>query len=299
MSASLDLVSTIKSNREMLTERLVGAWSACLQTGDGDSALSFLIEKTLTQMVEALETESAEEFSNSFLAWVEMQAEEGMGIDGLLCLTDHWASALWDVAEENGCAVRELRPGVELVSGVRDAAIQMLAELQHRALGQEQQRTLNLAEAQTRLAQQIRELSSPVIQVWEEVLVLPLVGTIDASRANRVMKDLLNGIVTHQAEMVIIDVTGVPEIDTNVASHLLRTIRAASLLGARSVLVGIRADMAQTMIQLGVDLGAIETKSNLQAGIQFALKVLNLEIVPSADNRNRETISQRQVKNDA
>ena len=126
----------------------------------------------------------------------------------------------------------------------------------------------------------IDELTTPVIKVWDQVLVVPLVGAIDAGRADRVMEDLLQGIVAHQASIVIIDVTGVPVVDTNVVHHLMQAVKAAGLLGARSVLVGISAKVALTMVQLGVDLSGVETRSNLQAGIELAFDALDLKIVP-------------------
>jgi len=126
------------------------------------------------------------------------------------------------------------------------------------------------------------ELPTPIIKVWEGVLVVPLVGAIDAGRAAQVMEDLLQGIITYQASIVIIDVTGLPVVDTYVVHHLMQTIKAAGLLGARSVLVGIGAQVALTMVQLGVNLEGIEMRSNLQAGIEFAFDALGLRIVPQS-----------------
>ena len=134
----------------------------------------------------------------------------------------------------------------------------------------------------TRLADTVRELSSPVIQVWEDVLVLPLVGAIDSRRAMNMMESLLTGITSYQAEQVIIDITGVPVMDTSVANYLLQTIKAASLLGARCMLVGISSEMAQTIVGLGLDLSTITTYSNLRAGIQAALESTGFAIAPLA-----------------
>jgi rsbT co-antagonist protein RsbR len=135
----------------------------------------------------------------------------------------------------------------------------------------------------------MRELPTPIIQVWEEVLVVPLVGEIDAQRAAGVMEDLLQGIITHQASIVIIDVTGLPMVDTYIVYHLMQTVKAAGLLGARSVLVGIGAEVALTMIQLGVNLEGVETRSNLQAGIELAFDALDLQVVSkSAHHANVE-----------
>jgi len=128
--------------------------------------------------------------------------------------------------------------------------------------------------------QAIQELSSPVIQIWEGVLVLPLVGAIDSERARRMTEGLLTGIKDHQAEHVIIDITGVPVVDTSIANHLLQAIRAARLLGAHCLLVGINAEVAQTMVYLGIDLSGVITRANLQAGIEYVLARMGLGVEP-------------------
>ena len=124
---------------------------------------------------------------------------------------------------------------------------------------------------QEQLLNMIREISSPVIPVHDDVLVLPLVGTIDSARSARIMETLLTGVQEHAAEVVIIDITGVPIVDTAVANHLIQATRAATLLGAHCVLVGVSAEVAQTLVQLGVNLSTLVTRSNLQAGITYAL----------------------------
>lgn len=129
-------------------------------------------------------------------------------------------------------------------------------------------------------AEQIRELSTPIIPLYEGVLALPLVGTIDSYRASQVLETLLTGISEQQAAVVIIDITGVPVVDTGVAHHLLQAARAARLLGAQVVLVGIGPEIAQTLTQLGADLSGITTRANLQAGVQYALELMGLAIQP-------------------
>jgi anti-anti-sigma regulatory factor len=136
-----------------------------------------------------------------------------------------------------------------------------------------------VVEEKERLLKTVRELSSPVIQVWENVLVMPLVGAIDSARATRITEDLLTGIIKYQAEIVIIDITGVPVVDTSVANHLIQTIKAAALLGAKCVVVGISSEVAQSLINLGVDLSGVVTRSNLQAGVRYAMEMMGLEVV--------------------
>jgi len=108
--------------------------------------------------------------------------------------------------------------------------------------------------------------------VLEGVLVLPLVGSIDTRRAQQVMEILLEAIGHYQAKVVIIDITGVPVVDTGVANHLLQMIRAAGLLGSECLLVGISPEVAQTIVSLGMDLSSVATQANLQSGIEYALK---------------------------
>ncbi len=118
--------------------------------------------------------------------------------------------------------------------------------------------------------QVIRELGAPIMPVQDGILVLPLIGSIDSQRALQIMEDLLEAITHHQADQVIIDITGVPTVDTGVANHLLQAARAANLVGAHIILVGISTHVAQTMVQLGVDFSSIATHANLQEGLEYA-----------------------------
>lgn len=128
-------------------------------------------------------------------------------------------------------------------------------------------------------AQAISELATPVIQVWEGVVALPLVGSIDSARAKEIMENLLEAVVAYQADIVIIDITGVPVVDTQVANRLMRTVEAVRLLGTRSIITGINPVIAQTLVQLGVDLSQLTTKSSLRAGLQQAFRDLRLKVV--------------------
>ncbi len=124
---------------------------------------------------------------------------------------------------------------------------------------------------QQRLIDTIRQLSAPLLPVHDGVLVMPLIGHIDSARGAQIMEELLNGVQQHQAAFVILDITGVPIVDTAVANHLIQTTHAVSLLGAHCILVGISPEVAQTLVQLGVDFQRLTTRSNLQAGITYAI----------------------------
>jgi rsbT co-antagonist protein RsbR len=124
----------------------------------------------------------------------------------------------------------------------------------------------------------IRELSTPVIQIWDDILVLPLIGTVDTQRAQQVIENLLDSIVKTQASVAIMDITGVPVVDTMVANHLLSTINAAKMLGAEVIVTGVSPNNAQTLVKLGVDLTTITTKGSLQAGLKLAFEITDNQV---------------------
>jgi rsbT co-antagonist protein RsbR len=125
-----------------------------------------------------------------------------------------------------------------------------------------------------RQAEEILELSTPVIQIWESVVAVPLIGTLDSRRTQRFAEALLNAIMDQQAQIALIDITGVPAIDTQTAHHLIETVAAVRLLGAEVVLTGVRPAIAQTLVHLGIDLSDITTRSSLAAGLRIALDII-------------------------
>lgn len=125
----------------------------------------------------------------------------------------------------------------------------------------------------------LQELSAPLIPVFEGISVMPLVGTIDTERAKQIMESLLNGVVKHRSEVVLIDITGVPVVDTMVAHHIIQAADAVRLVGAKCMLVGIRPEIAQTIVTLGINLNQIITKNTLKKGIESALEIMNKKIV--------------------
>ena len=136
----------------------------------------------------------------------------------------------------------------------------------------------------SRQSQEIAELSTPVVQLWRGILALPLIGTLDSARTGVVMETLLQAIVDEEAEIAIIDITGVPTVDTLVAQHLLKTIAAARLMGADCIISGIRPQIAQTMVHLGVELNVI-SKATLADAFAVALKRTGRTVVRVAGPR--------------
>jgi rsbT co-antagonist protein RsbR len=125
----------------------------------------------------------------------------------------------------------------------------------------------------------IRELSTPVLQVRERLLILPIIGVIDPQRARQLTEQLLRGIRTNRAKVVVLDITGVPYIDSPVANHLVQTVEAARLLGATVIVTGLSPEIAQTLVNIGVDLGKMNTVGDLQGGIEEAERLLGYKVV--------------------
>lgn len=131
-------------------------------------------------------------------------------------------------------------------------------------------------------AAQLLELSTPVVKLWEGIVAVPLVGTLDSARAQVVMEKLLQTLVDTESAYAIIDITGVPAVDTQVAQHILKTVVAARLMGAECVISGIRPQIAQTIVALGIEFGDIATKANLADALVHVLRAAGVEIVRRA-----------------
>lgn len=123
-----------------------------------------------------------------------------------------------------------------------------------------------------RQQEEMLELSTPVVQIWDGIVALPLIGTLDSNRTSIVMESLLQTVIETRSEIAIIDITGVPTVDTLVAQHLLKTVAAARLMGVECIISGIRPQIAQTMVHLQIDLSAVTTKATMADALRVALK---------------------------
>jgi rsbT co-antagonist protein RsbR len=129
----------------------------------------------------------------------------------------------------------------------------------------------------------IRELSTPVLQVRERLLILPMIGLIDPQRAKQLTEQLLRGIRTTRARVVVMDITGVAAMDANVANHLVLTVESARLLGATVIVTGLSPEIAQTLVNIGVDLSKMHTVGDLQGGIEEAERLLGYKVMPATE----------------
>jgi rsbT co-antagonist protein RsbR len=129
----------------------------------------------------------------------------------------------------------------------------------------------------------IRELSTPVLQVRERLLILPIIGVLDSQRARQLTEQLLGAIQTNRAKVVVIDITGVASIDVTVANHLVQTVEASRLMGASAILTGLSSGIAQTLVDLGVDLGSMRTVGDLQGGLEEAERLLGYSVIQQGE----------------
>ena len=130
----------------------------------------------------------------------------------------------------------------------------------------------------------IRELSTPVLQVRERLLILPIIGVVDSERARQLTEQLLRGVRSNRAKVVVMDITGVPSVDATVANHLVQTVEASRLLGATVIVTGLSPEIAQTLVTIGVDLSKMNTVGDLQGGIEQAERVLGYRVLSAPDS---------------
>lgn len=234
--------------------------------------LSAMAGRALEKLVDDLEEDTTYHFAEYWQKAIEARVEQGAQIGDLF-----YVVALGE-AEVTQTTSKQVEPGSPLdrwfqprLRSIVYSGFISMADVFTRV----RERVIRAQEAQ------IRELSTPLLPLYDGILALSLVGTIDSHRAGQILEALLTGISAQQAEVVIIDITGVPVVDTSVAQHLIQSARAARLLGAHVVLVGIGPEIAQTLTQLGADLSGITTRANLQAGVQYALELRGLAIAPA------------------
>jgi anti-anti-sigma factor len=213
---------------------------------------------------------------------IEPISKQGLALGSLVAAIVALARSLEAQGDPNHAhhmVLDRLMPTVVLYSSLDIEAVRLEQEAMRNAM------SLALSEQRqeaSRLVDLLDEVSTPIVPVYDGILVLPLIGVIDSRRSNAITERLLQSIIQLRAHSIIIDVTGVPIIDTAVAQHLLQTVQSAQLLGTEVILVGINPEMAQTVVQLGINIGSLITLSNLQSGIRYVLRQHNLAISPIA-----------------
>lgn len=197
-------------------------------------------------------------------SWLGVPILVGDQSIGVIAVQSYESENLYDEADQRILQAIAQQAGV----AVRNAH----AVTRMRRLNDDLEQTLS---RQQQLLDTIRELSTPVVPLMEGILLLPLIGHIDSDRAQRIVEQLLLGVQDHRARMAILDITGVPVVDTMVAQALVQTAQAVRLLGAEPVLVGIMPEVAQTMVGLGIDLISLTTRADLQSGLEYAIEKLS------------------------
>jgi rsbT co-antagonist protein RsbR len=192
---------------------------------------------------------------------------------GVLALKDSALNVLETAGDGTGLAhfYRELLTLGGLVDELEMFTFETFAETRERVIADQ--------------AEQLLELATPVVKLWDGIVALPLVGTLDSARTQIVMEKLLQTLVDTGSAHAIIDITGVPAVDTQVAQHLLKTVVAARLMGAECIVSGIRPQIAQTMVALGIEFGDIATKATLADALALALAQTGADVVRRAPRR--------------
>ena len=207
------------------------------------------------------------------------QMRAGLDREGVLALLDAQRDAIYPAIGQADLAAPEALAASRAIEELAHQSARVAIDTHHHEL---LERLQEASANQARLREAIQELSTPIIPVYNSVLAVPLVGRMDSARAQALTEAMLEAIAREQAEIVLLDITGVAVVDTNVANHLMQTARAAALLGSQVVLVGISAEVAQTLVQLGLDLGQLVTLRNLQSGLEYALSRQGLAITAIA-----------------
>ena len=270
-----ELVAHLRENRSQLRQewasriadtRLLSAMTNKEIFSEATSVYDNYVEVLETGSVEALQ-HYARDLSERIIPR-GVETEEVVGI--VLLLRDVLARSLFEKYREDFPLLNRILDAYEPAANrIANTVAVSFVEERERVIRQQQDA--------------IRELSTPVLQVRERLLILPIIGMLDTQRARQVTEQLLHGIRTHRAKVVVVDITGVPDIDQAVANHLVNTVDASRLMGASVIVTGLSAEIAQTLVTIGVDLSKIITVGDLEGGIEEAERVLGFKVIRSDD----------------
>jgi len=274
-SITQELVSNFKRERESLRRQWVEQMTAHdYLAGLGPEEIESESATIYDTCVGCLETGSYEGAEKYAMRMAERGVLRGMTteqiIGGLLVLRDVYGRSLFRWYQQD---MQKLYSALDTYEPVANTILAIVAlafiEERERVVKQQQEA--------------IRELSTPVLQVRDKMLVLPIIGMIDSQRARQLTEQLLVAVKENRAKVVIVDVTGVPAVDSKVANHLLQTIDAVRLMGARAIITGLSPDVAQALVSIGVDVARFNAVGNLQGGIEEADRILGYKIVIGTD----------------
>src|SRR5215204_2343933 len=265
-----ELVTHLRDRRTELREQWANRiTNAHLLSAMTDEEIFSMATSVYDSYVEVLETGSVEALQAYARSLSEriiprgVETHEVVGI--VLLLRDVLARSLFKKYQDN----------FELLNKVLDAyepAANRIANTVAVSFVQERERVIRQQQ------EAIRDLSTPVLQVRERLLILPMIGAIDAHRARQLTEQLLRGIRANRAKVVVVDITGVPTIDSTVANHLVQTVEASRLMGASVIITGLSSEIAQTLVTIGVDLSKVNAVGDLQGGIEEAERLLGYEV---------------------
>lgn len=232
-----------------------------------------VIDKTSREFAELMISnlfEGENNYDNRLKEFTNKVVRFGWSISFVMKAINHFSHIVYEMLEKNETITEQnMKEYVMLfadwITPMRDGIVETYAKTW--------ERTVQLQKIA------LQELSASLIPVFDKISVMPLVGTIDTERAKLIMENLLEGVVKHRAEVVLLDITGVPVVDTMVAHHIIQAADAVRLVGAKCMLVGIRPEIAQTIVTLGINLKDFTTTSTLQRGVEQALAWTNRKIV--------------------
>lgn len=266
-----ELVSNFKRERESLRRQWVEQMTAqnflAGLTPEEIESESATIYDTCIGCLETGSYEGAERYATRMAERGVLRGmTTGQIIGGLLVLRDVYGRSLFRWYRED---MNKLYRALDTYEPVANNILSIVAL----AFVQEREKTVRQQQ------EAIRELSTPVLQVRDRMLVLPIIGMIDSQRARQLTEQLLVAVKENRAKIVIVDVTGVPAVDSKVANHLLQTIDAARLMGARVIITGLSPEVAQTLVAIGVDVERFNAVGNLQGGIEEADRLLGYRLI--------------------
>ena len=272
-----ELVAHLRDNREHLreqwTDRITGARLLSAMTPEEIFSEATSIYDNYVEVLETGSTDALQHYARDLSERIiprGVETEEVVNI--VLLLRDVLARSLFEKYHED----------FELLNQVLDAyepAANRIANMVAVSFVQERERVIRDQQ------EAIRELSTPVLQVRERLLILPIIGILDAPRARQLTDQLLKAIRAHRAKVVVIDITGVPDVDEEVANSLVQTVDASKLMGAAVIITGLSSEIAGTLVTIGVDLSKMDTVGDLQEGIEEAERLLGYPSVRIDDVR--------------